>query len=111
LRFLGRKVWLATVVTLATALQQGVTPGRERRLLAALGIGRRTLGRWRLWWLETFSGPFRPHVQASFMPPLDLLDVPRSLLDRFAGELPQRLLHLLHFLLPLSGGVAAMHAI
>jgi hypothetical protein len=48
---------------------------------------------------------------AIFMPPLDLLGVPRTLLDRFAGELPQRLIHLLQFLAPLSGGAAAMHAL
>ena len=111
LRFLGRKVWLATVVTLTTAMQQGVTAKRERQLLVALGIDRRTLGRWRKWWLEAFSGPFRPRALAIFMPPLDLLGVPRTLLDRFAGELPQRLIHLLQFLAPLSGGAAAMHAL
>jgi hypothetical protein len=111
LRFLGRKVWLGAVVTLATAMQQGITAKRERGLLAEFGIDRRTLGRWRKWWLETFSGPFRPHVSASFMPPLDLLGVPSTLLDRFAGELPQRLIHLLQFVAPLSGGAAAMHAV
>jgi len=112
LRFLGRKEWLATVVTLATAMQQGSTAQRERRLLVAFGIDRRTLGRWRKWWLETFSGQFRPRVLASLMPPLDLLGVPRTLLDRFAGELPQKLVHLLQFLAPLSGGgAAAMHAV
>lgn len=111
LRFLGRKVWLASVVTLATAMQQGVTAKRERRLLATLSIERRTLERWRKWWLETFSGPFRSCALASFLPPLDLLGVPKTLLDRFAGELPQRLIHLLRFLAPLSGGAAGMHAV
>jgi hypothetical protein len=85
LRFLGPKVYLATVVTLVTAMQQGVTAVRERRLSADLGIDRRTLGRWRQWWLETFAGSFRPVAMAAFMPPLDLTGVPATLLERFVG--------------------------
>jgi transposase-like protein len=65
LRFLGPKVYLATAVTLVTAMQQGVTAARVQRLSADLGIDRRTLGRWRKWWLETFAGPFRPVAMAA----------------------------------------------
>ena len=110
LRFLGRKVWLATVVTLATAMQQGVTGARLHRLSADLGIDRRTLGRWRKWWLETFAGSFRPVAMAAFMPPLDLAGVPATLLDRYAGDLAAKLVGLLRFLSPLTGGTAAMRA-
>ena len=106
LRFLGRKVWLGTTVTLVTAMQQGVTPGRERRLAKELGIGRRTLGRWRKWWLETFAGPFRATAMAAFMPPLDLAEVPAALLDRFAGDAATKLVSLMRFLGPLTGGAA-----
>jgi hypothetical protein len=111
LRFLGRKVWLATVVTLVTVMQQGMTAARERRLLNELGISRRTLARWRRWWLTVFAGPFRPLAMASFMPPLDLAGVPATLLDRFVGELSERLVHLLRFLASLSGGATAMRAL
>ncbi len=110
LRFLGRKVWLATVVTLVTALQQGGTAVRARRLSAELGIGRRTLARWRQWWLVTFAGPFRPVAMAAFMPPLDLAGVPAALLDRSVGDAAERLLRVLRFLAPLTGSAAAMHA-
>ena len=110
LRFLGRKVWLATVVTLVAAMQHGVTANRERRLSAELGIARRTLARWRKWWLETFAGPFRPIAMAAFMPPLDLAGVPDALLDRFASDASEKLTSLLRFLGPLTGGVSAMHA-
>jgi hypothetical protein len=110
--FLGAKVWLATVVTLATALQQGVTPWRAQRLSRELGIDRRTLGRWRRWWLETFAGPFRRQVTAAFMPPPEPGGEPRSLLERFAGDAAVRLIHLLRFLAPLTGGRgAAVHAV
>ena len=110
LRFLGPKVYLTTVVTLATAMQQGATPLRVQRLSAELGIDRRTLGRWRKWWLETFASPFRPTVMAAFMPALDLTGVPATLLDRFAGDLAEKLSCLLRFLGPLTGGAAARRA-
>jgi hypothetical protein len=110
LRFLGPKVYLATVVTLVTAMQQGVTPARVQRLSAELGIDRRTLGRWRKWWLETFAGPFRPVAMAAFMPPLDLASVPTTLLDRYVGDLATKLICLLRFLDPLTGGAAAKRA-
>ena len=110
LRFLGPKVYLATVVTLVTAMQQGVTPARAQRLSAELGIDRRTLGRWRKWWLETFAGSFRPVAMAAFMPALDLAGVPAVLLDRFVGDLAEKLICLLRFLGPLTGGAAARRA-
>jgi len=59
LRFLGRKVYLATVVTLISAMLHGTTPARLMRLSIMPGIDRRTLARWRAWWLSTFTdGPF-----------------------------------------------------
>ena len=111
LRFLGPKVYLATVVTLMTAMQQGVTAARVQRLSAELGIDRRTLGRWRKWWLETFAGPFRPVAMAAFMPPLDFAGVPATLLERFVGEVGEKLVSLLRFLGPLTGGASAVRVI
>jgi hypothetical protein len=110
LRFLGPKVYLATVLTLVTAMQQGMTDGRVQRLSAELGIDRRTLGRWRKWWLETFAGSFRLVAMAAFMPPLDLSGVPATLLDRFVGEVREKLVLLLRFLGPLTGGASAVRA-
>ena len=52
LRFLGARVYLGLVVVLATALQQGLTPKREARLLKQ--IPRQTLYRWLTWWREQF---------------------------------------------------------
>jgi len=110
LRFLGPKVYLATVVTLVTAMQQGVTAARLQHLSTELGIDRRTLGRWRKWWLATFAGSFRPVAMAAFMPPLDLAGVPARLLDRFVGEVREKLVLLLRFLGPLTGGASAVRA-
>ena len=111
LRFLGRKVYLATVVTLISAMRLGTTPARLARLSAVPGIDRRTLVRWRAWWRSTFTdGPFVPIAAAAFMPPLDIAGLPVSLLDRFAGDTEQKLIALLRFLGPLTGGASAMHA-
>ena len=111
LRFLGRKVYLATVVTLISAMLLGTTPARLARLSAMLGIDRRTLARWRTWWRSTFTdGPFASVAKAALAPPLDITGLPVSLLDRFAGGIEQKLSALLRFLAPLTGGASAMHA-
>ena len=101
LRFLGRKVYLGTVVTLISALLLGTTPSRLARLSAVPGIDRRTLARWRTWWRSTFTdGPFALVAKATLMPPLDVDRLPVSLLDRFAGAIKQKLTALLRFLAP-----------
>ena len=45
------------------------------------------------------------------MPPLDIAGLPVSLLDRFAGDIEQKLIALLRFLGPLTGGASAMRAL
>jgi hypothetical protein len=111
LRFLGRKVYLATVVTLISAMLHGTTPSRLTRLSIVPGIDRRTVARWRAWWLSTFTnGPFALAATATLMPPVDIAGLPVSLLDRFAGGLEQQLTALLRFLGPLTGGASAMRA-
>jgi hypothetical protein len=111
LRFLGRHVYLATVVTLISAMQLGLTPSRLARLSVVPGLDRRTLARWRTWWRSTFTeSPFAPVAMAAVVPPIDVADLPVSLLDRFDGDLEQRLLSLLRFLGPLTGGQSAMRA-
>ena len=111
LRFLGRHVYLATVLTLISALMLGTTPSRLARLSVVPGLDRRTLARWRAWWRPTFSdGPFAAVARAAVAPPLDIAALPVSLLDRFAGDVRQQLIALLRFLAPLTGGASAMRA-
>ena len=111
LGFLGRKVYLATVVTLISALLLGTTPARLARLSAVPGIDRRTLARWRTWWRASFTdGAFARAAKAALVPPLEIAGLPVSLLDRFAGAIEQKLIALLRFLGPLSGGAATMQA-
>jgi hypothetical protein len=110
LRFLGRKVYLATVVTLVCAMQHGATAAR-RRLSDLLGVSRRTVARWRQWWLSVFTaGRFWKAASAAFMPPADPTCLPLSLLDRFPGTVEERLLALLRLLAPITGGASLMQA-
>jgi hypothetical protein len=111
LRFLGRHVYLATVVTLISALMLGTTPSRLGRLSVVPGLDRRTLARWRAWWRSTFTdGPFAAVAKAAVATPIDIAALPVALLKRFAGDVREQLIALLRFLGPLTGGASAMRA-
>lgn len=108
-RFLGRRVYLATVVVLATALAHGLSPARVKRLRAELDVDRTTLRRWQRWWRETFvRTPFWKTARARFMPPVSQADLPRSLVARFSAETVERVVVLLAFLAPSSGSPSAL---
>jgi hypothetical protein len=98
-------------MTLISAMLLGTTPSRLARLSAVPGIDRRTLARWRAWWRSTFTdGPFATVARAAVATPIDIAALPVSLLDRFAGDIEQKLTALLRFLAPLTGGASAMRA-
>src|SRR5437867_3073691 len=87
MRFLGRRVYLAAVVVLATAMQGGITAKRAARLRELVGVSLRTLRRWRAWWRTTFvEGSFWKAAHGRFSPPVETGALPASLLERFAGE-------------------------
>ncbi len=110
LRFLGRKVYLTVIVTLAAAMREGLTDRRLKTLGGAIAVDRRTVARWRSWWLSTFPAmPLWRARSAAFMPPADVVAFPASLLSRFAGIAAERLEAWLGFLGPMTGG-ASMQA-
>ena len=59
---------------------------------------------------DLYRRPLRAVAKAAFVPPLDIAGLPVSLLDRFAGDIEQKLTALLRFLGPLTGGASAMRA-
>jgi hypothetical protein len=76
-----------------------------RKLREHLGVSRRTVERWRAWWRETFAeSAFWRGARAAFMPPIDPALLPALLLERFSGDDEARLLSLLRFLGPITGG-------
>jgi len=106
-RFLGRKVYLAAVVVLIAIMREGATPGRMGRLSGLVGVDRRTVQRWRKWWRDRFTtSPFWRQAAAAFMPPVNQDGLPASLIERFIGSAPERLIALLRLLLPITGGNA-----
>lgn len=105
LRFLGRRVYVAAIVVLIAMLQHGVTDARLERLSEVVRVDRRTVARWRKWWRDGFTTtPFWRAARATLMPPVEHAALPASLLDRFAGDDPDRLFALLRFIAPITGG-------
>jgi hypothetical protein len=108
LRFLGRKVYLSTVVVVVSAMRHGATSERMRKVQEHFGVSRRTVERWRVWWRDAFAeGPFWRVASAAFMPPVRASLLPASLLARFSGDEEARLVGLLRFLGPITGGARA----
>lgn len=103
-RYLARRVYLAVMVVLACAMRAGVTGKRVAQLSAVLKVPRRTLERWRRWWLEQFvDTALWRGARGSFLPPIPADTLPASLLARFSGDaLCSRLVQTLRFLAPLS---------
>lgn len=102
-RFLGRRVYLGTIVTLVSAMRQGVTPARAARLCALVGVSARTLARWRTWWREVFvETAFWKAAAGRFDWPVSAKHLPASLLERFGGDARERLVAALRFLSPIT---------
>jgi hypothetical protein len=98
------------VAVLIPAMRQGLKPERVAQIREALDhkIDRRTLERWRQWWLGLFvESSFWKEARARFMPPLCQESLPLSLCLSFAvDERRDRLLELLKFLSPITTPVA-----
>jgi hypothetical protein len=102
-RFLGRRIYAGLIVVLLTALRHGLTAGRVRALQEQLGVDRRTLERWRQWWLEEFApGRLWRVARARLLPPVEEARLPWSLWERFCADAEEPLLGLLRFLVPWS---------
>jgi hypothetical protein len=88
---------------LMTAMTRGLKPHRIRAIREQLGIGRRTLQRWRRWWVTSFVNTrFWKAARARFMPSVCEGSLPQPLVERFGAESPGGLLRLLEFLAPLT---------
>ena len=99
-RFAGRRVYLAVMLMLSSP--PGGTSGQG--LCELFSIPARTLKRWRRWWQEDFPlSSFWQSVRERFMPPVRIVRLPQSLLERFdAGVMADRLGQVLRFVAPLS---------
>ena len=101
-RFLGRRVYVAVAVVIASVQRAGSSAPAEQ-LAQTLLVPVRTLERWRRWWQAQF--PLTALWRAAcgrFMPPVASERLPGSALERFAGTLAQSMRHFLMFLTPLT---------
>ena len=104
-RFLGRKVYFGVIVVLASVLYHGLTAKRRERLEERLGVSERTLVRWRRWWLRDFAeSKFWQAMRSHFDEPVEVNDLPSSLLERFRGDERTQVEATLRFLVPITGG-------
>jgi hypothetical protein len=101
-RFLGRRVYLAVAVVIASAQRAG-SSAPAAQLAQTLAVPVRTLERWRRWWQMQF--PLTALWRAAcgqFMPPVACERLPGSALERFARTSAQSMRHFLMFLTPLT---------
>lgn len=109
MRFMGPKVYLAVVIVLLSAMMHGCKPARVASLREMLGVDKRTLERWRKWWLEQFRGSgFWKAWRGRFTPRLDEMRLAYALLKAFGGFTLMAMLRLLRWLSPITerGGMA-----
>lgn len=101
-RFLGRKVYVAAVVLLVTAMQHGASARRVSDLWALFRVSQRTLRRWRSWWREVFASRISWKVESARFgsPAVTVETLPLSLLERFDGDPPTRTVGALRFIAP-----------
>jgi hypothetical protein len=104
-RFLGRKVYLAAIVIVVSAMRQGPTPRRVRELSKRFGADENTIIRWQTFWREHFPRtPFWKVARARFVTLGEIVALPYSLVDAFLRGHPPcdgwRLL--LRFLAPIT---------
>jgi len=99
-RFLGRRVYVAVVLMLSSPPNSA----SARQLQCLLGISRRTVLRWRVWWTQEFPRTrLWRSLRSRLIPPITPAQLPQSLLDRLHSKVPtMRLAQALRLLSPLS---------
>lgn len=110
-RYLGRKVYLAAVVAIATVLARGADRDAVAFVRRELGVSRITLERWRSWW-QALTGT-EVWARARGLLPVDLATgalLPESLLASYQGTATERTVGLLRLLRPLTGTLVPEHA-
>ncbi len=103
-RFLGRRVYLGTIVILVMAMEHGLSAKRRRQLVEQLDLCPQTLARWRVWWRKLFpAGRCWQANQGLFIPPVNVSRLPADLLGRLNGQdLAHRVCLLLRLLAPIT---------
>lgn len=92
-RFLGRRVYVAAYVILASAFEA----------IASMIVSARTRRRWVAWWQTAFvMTAFWNATSSALMPPLSSASLPGALLARFHGEPDAQLTAMLRWISPVT---------
>lgn len=104
-RFLGPRVYVGVVVTLAAAMLNGLSGWRVACLSRELGVDRRTLKRWREWWRAVFvRSAFWKEARGGFARPVAETTMPLGLVESFGAQDAEGMVRLLRFLAPITVG-------
>ena len=102
LRFFGRKVYVAVLVILASAQARSMRLSGRDRPRQVQGVPTRTVRRWLDWWQTVFAlGAFWSEAKGLLATPVDIGELPASLLQRF-GSGAVALEKLLRFTAPIT---------
>lgn len=86
LRFLGRKVYLGSIIVVLTAGVDALDQQQRDALLDTLQLPTQTLYRWRCWWREHVpQTPTWKALSGWFSPPIVPKHLPGDLLSRLQG--------------------------
>ena len=97
-RFLGRKVYVAVAIAVATVLVRGKDRDAVRLLRRELGVSWGTLWRWCQWWRALTGSAFWTRIRGRLPVALDASALPESLLRCFEGSWAERMLQLVRLL-------------
>jgi len=103
-RFLGRKVYVgATVIEASVAGGAFVEKGNPAPPRRIAGVPSRTVLRWLFWWRTVFAlGSFWLEARSFFARPVNVAELPASLLARFGGAGASAVERLLRFVAPIT---------
>jgi hypothetical protein len=103
LRFLGRKVYVAVVVIVASVAGRAMALSGHGRPKRVHDVPVRTVRRWLSWWQTVFAlGAFWAEAKGLLATPVEEQELPTSLLDRFGGLTVSALEKMLRFTAPIT---------
>ena len=103
LRFLGRKVYISVIVVVASAAGLAKPWGEWASVASVHGAPRRTVRRWLGWWQTVFAlSAFWTEAKAFFSTPVEVSELPVSLLSRFGEAGAAAVQKVLQFIAPVT---------
>ena len=102
-RFFGRKVYVGAMVIVASVAGRAARTLEARRARPIEGVPARTVRRWLTWWQTVFAlGSFWLEARGFFATPVEIGQLPTSLLERFGNLGAAALEKLLRFTAPVT---------